>query len=417
MNPTNKRKILNDPVYGFININSELIFDLLEHPWFQRLRRIRQLGLTNYVYPGATHTRFQHALGAVYLMGLAINMIRSKGHEISDEEAEAVTIAILLHDIGHGPFSHALEFSLIDNYTHEDISNLLMDELNNQFNGRLKLAIDIFRNDYHKKFLYQLVSGQLDMDRLDYLKRDSFFTGVSEGVVGSDRIIKMLNVKDDKLVLEAKGIYSIEQFLIARRLMYWQVYLHKTVLSAENLLVNILKRAKKLSLEGHELFATPALQFFLARKFSKKNLLNSNTELRKNIIENFTLLDDNDIISSTKVWQNYTDKVLSMLCRNLTNRNLYKIEMQNSVFPEAKVREMRKNVKQKFKLNDEEVNFFVFSNSITNHTYIPSDNRISILFNDGTTKDISEASDMLNISVLSKVVKKYYLCYPKELSG
>jgi hypothetical protein len=413
MKPTNKRKIVNDPVYGFININSDLLFDLIEHPWFQRLRRIRQLGLTNLVYPGATHTRLQHAMGAVYLMDQAINIIRSKGQAITDEEAEAVIIAILLHDIGHGPFSHALEFSLIEHNTHENLSELLMGELNKQFVNKLSLAIEIFKNRYHKKFLYQLVSGQLDMDRLDYLRRDSFFTGVTEGVVGSDRIIKMLNVADDNLVVEAKGIYSIEKFLIARRLMYWQVYLHKTVLSAESLLVNILKRAKKLSLEGQELFATPALNFFLSRKFQKSDLFPSKEKMRRQILENFVLLDDTDIVASIKVWQNHEDKVLSILSRNMTDRVLYKIEMQNQPFPEERVAGLKEKFKNQLDLNDEEIKYFVFSDSISNHTYIPSDNRISIQFNNGTIADISEASDILNISVLSKVVKKHYLCYPK----
>ena len=415
MIPTNKRKIVNDPVYGFININSTLVFDLVEHPWFQRLRRIRQLGLTNLVYPGAMHTRLQHALGAVYLMDQAIIGIRSKGHEITDAEAEAVTIAILLHDIGHGPFSHALEFSLIENHTHEDLSELLMGELNQQFGGQLTLAIQIFKNKYHKKFLHQLVSGQLDMDRLDYLRRDSFFTGVTEGVVGSDRIIKMLNVVDDNLVVEAKGIYSIEKFLIARRLMYWQVYLHKTVLSAESMLVNILKRAKKLTLEGNELFATPALQFFLSQSFSSNDIKPSNALLRSQVLENFVLLDDTDIISATKVWQSHDDKVLSTLCKYMNNRVLFKIEMQNTVFPENRINELKEKGKQHFSLSDDEIQYFVFSDSISNHTYVPSDNRITILFNNGSISDISDASDILNISVLSKVVKKHFLCYPKEL--
>ncbi len=412
---SNKRKIINDPVYGFININNDLIFDIIEHPWFQRLRRIRQLGLTYLVYPGSVHTRFQHALGAAYLMGQAISVIRSKGHEITDEEAEAVTIAILLHDIGHGPFSHALEYSLIEHHTHENLSELIMDELNKQFNGRLALAIEIFKNNYHKKFLYQLVSGQLDMDRLDYLKRDSFFTGVTEGSVGSDRIIKMLSVADDNLVLEVKGIYSIEQFLIARRLMYWQVYLHKTVLSAETLLVNSLKRAKKLALEGHQMFATPALQFFLTRKFLKDDLSLSKGELRSKILENFVMLDDSDIVASTKVWQSNSDKVLSLLCRNMNNRVLYKIELQNKVFSKERMEELKSKSESLFNLKDDEVDYFVFSDTIINHTYVPSDNRISILFKNGTIADISEASDILDISVLSKVVKKYFLCYPKEL--
>jgi HD superfamily phosphohydrolase len=411
---TNKRKIVNDPVYGFININFDLVFDLIEHPWFQRLRRIRQLGLSNYVYPGATHTRFQHALGAVYLMDEAISIIRSKGQEITDAEAEAASVAILLHDIGHGPFSHALEFSLIEYHTHEHLSALLMDELNNQFNGRLTLAIEIFQNKYHKTFLHQLVSGQLDMDRLDYLRRDSFFTGVTEGVVGSDRIIKMLNVVDDNLVIEAKGIYSIEKFLIARRLMYWQVYLHKTVLSAENLLVNILKRAKKLMLEGNTLFVPPALEFFLSHEFSK-NDLDKGSEIRKKILINFPEIDDNDIITCTKVWQNHEDKILSMLCRNLSNRILFKTEIQNNAFAENRIIELKNKAKKYFHINDEEADYLVFSDSITNHTYIPNDNRIGILSKNGTIVDISEASDILNISVLGKVVKKYFLCYPKEL--
>jgi hypothetical protein len=352
-------------------------------------------------------------MGAVYLMDQAINIIRSKGQAITDEEAEAVIIAILLHDIGHGPFSHALEFSLIEHNTHENLSELLMGELNKQFANKLSLAIEIFKNRYHKKFLYQLVSGQLDMDRLDYLRRDSFFTGVTEGVVGSDRIIKMLNVADDNLVVEAKGIYSIEKFLIARRLMYWQVYLHKTVLSAESLLVNILKRAKKLSLEGQELFATPALNFFLSRKFQKSDLFPSKEKMRRQILENFVLLDDTDIVASIKVWQNHEDKVLSILSRNMTDRVLYKIEMQNQPFPEERVAGLKEKFKNQLDLNDEEIKYFVFSDSISNHTYIPSDNRISIQFNNGTIADISEASDILNISVLSKVVKKHYLCYPK----
>jgi HD superfamily phosphohydrolase len=414
-NKPNKRKIINDPVYGFININNDLVFDLIEHPWFQRLRRIRQLGLTYLVYPGSTHTRFQHALGAAFLMGQAINVIRSKGHEITEAEAEAVTIAILLHDVGHGPFSHALEYSLIEDHTHENLSELIMDELNKLFKGRLTLAIDIFKNRYQKKFLHQLVSGQLDMDRLDYLKRDSFFTGVTEGSVGSDRIIKMLSVANDNLVLEAKGIYSIEQFLIARRLMYWQVYLHKTVLSAETLLVNSLKRAKKMALEGQELFATPALHFFLTRKFLKGDLSPSNPELRAQILKNFVMLDDTDIIASTKVWEMHSDKVLSLLCKNMNDRILYKIEMQNSAFSKERMDELKNKCKTKLGLTANEVDYFVFSDTIINHTYVPSDNRISILFKNGTIADISEASDILDISVLSKVVKKYFLCYPREI--
>ncbi len=405
---SNKRKIFNDPIYGFVSLPYEIIFDLIEHPYFQRLRRIKQLGLTNLVYPGALHTRFHHAMGAMYLMGQAIEEIRSKGHDINDEEAKAVTIAILLHDIGHGPFSHALEHSIVNNVTHEDISELFMNRLNEEFKGELSLAIKIFQNKYHKKFLHQLVSSQLDMDRLDYLKRDSFFTGVSEGVISSDRIIKMLNVVNDQLAVEAKGIYSIEKFLIARRLMYWQVYLHKTVLSAENLLVNILKRAKELAQKKTDLFCTPALKTFLYKQYSKKDFKN-NPEL----LDDFALLDDYDIMASIKVWTSHKDAVLSMLCKQLVNRRLFKVEMQNLPFKELKVRGLKNEVKKRYNLNDKEVNYFVFSGNVANDAYRGDIISINILFKDGTTVDIAKASDQLNIDVLTKTVKKYFLCYPK----
>ncbi|MCX7986498.1 MAG: HD domain-containing protein [Bacteroidales bacterium] len=411
---TNKRKIVNDPVYGFIHIYHDTIFDLIEHPWFQRLRRIRQLGLTHMVYPGAMHTRFQHALGAMHLMNQAIEVIRSKGHEITEREAEAANIAILLHDIGHGPFSHALEYSLIESFTHEHLSLQIMHQLNEQMNGRLQTAIEIFTHQYPKKFLTQMVSGQLDMDRLDYLRRDSFFTGVSEGVIGSDRIIKMLNVVNDHLVVEAKGIYSIEKFLIARRLMYWQVYLHKTVLSAENLMVNILKRAKYLALQGEQLFATPALQFFLTRRFNSKNYENKSEEMAE-ILQNFLLLDDSDILSAIKVWQHHPDKVLSMLCQQMNNRRLFRIELHSKPIDPQRIMELRKRVAQKYAFTDEEAEYFVFEGTVWSDTYNIVDDRISILYNDGHLVDIAEASDMLNIQVLSKIVKKYTLCYPKNL--
>ncbi|MES1224106.1 MAG: HD domain-containing protein, partial [Bacteroidota bacterium] len=307
MNSVNKRKIFNDPIYGFITIPNELIFDLIEHPYFQRLRRIKQLGLTALVYPGALHTRFHHAMGAMYLMTQAIDVLRAKGVEITAEEAEGVTAAVLLHDIGHGPFSHALESSLVNDVSHEQLSEIFMDKLNAELKGKLSLAIRIFRNEYSKKFLHQLVSSQLDMDRLDYLKRDSFFTGVSEGIISSDRIIAMLAVANDSLAIEAKGIYSIEKFIIARRLMYWQVYLHKTVLSAEHLLVNILSRAKELSANGEELFATPALQVFLKNNFSKTDFTANET-----VLSAFAELDDNDIFTSIKVWKDADDPILAM---------------------------------------------------------------------------------------------------------
>ena len=404
----NKRKIFNDPIYGFVSLPYEIIFDLIEHPFFQRLRRIKQLGLTNLVYPGALHTRFHHAMGAMHLMGQAIEEIRSKGHEITDDEAKAVTIAILLHDIGHGPFSHALEHSIVNNVTHEDISQLFMSRLNEEFKGELTLAIKIFQNKYHKKFLHQLVSSQLDMDRLDYLKRDSFFTGVSEGVISSDRIIKMLNVANDQLAVEAKGIYSIEKFLIARRLMYWQVYLHKTVLSAENLLVNILKRAKELAQKKADLFCTPALKIFLYKQYSKKDFKDD-----PKLLDAFAILDDYDIMTSIKVWTTHKDPVLSMLCTQLVNRRLLKVEMQNLPFKEAKIRQIKDDVKKRYKVNDKEVNYFVFAGTVANDAYRGDEIGINILFKDGSTADVAKASDQLNIDVLAKTVKKHYLCYPK----
>lgn len=406
----NKLKIFNDPIYGFVSIPYEIVYDLIDHPYFQRLRRIKQLGLTNLVYPGALHTRFHHAMGAMYLMGQAIETIRSKGHEITDEEAKGVTIAILLHDIGHGPFSHALEHSIVNNVTHEDISEIFMDSLNKEFNGELSLAIKIFQNKYKKKFLHQLVSSQLDMDRLDYLKRDSFFTGVSEGVISTERIIKMLNVVNDQLVVEAKGIYSIEKFIIARRLMYWQVYLHKTVLSAENLLVNILKRAKELAEKKVDLFCTPALKTFLYNKYSKEDFIKNHQ-----LLLSFAHLDDYDIMASVKVWAADTkkDKVLSLLSSLLLDRKLYAVELQNQPFKEEKINELKKVIKKSLGFTDKEVNYFVFTGTVTNDAYRADKIRINIMSKDGTVKDIAEASDQLSIDVLAKTVKKYYLCFPK----
>ena len=405
---SNKLKIFNDPIYGFVSLPYEIIYDLIDHPYFQRLRRIKQLGLTNLVYPGALHTRFHHAMGAMHLMGQAIDVIRSKGHEITEEEAKGVTIAILLHDIGHGPFSHALEHSIVSDITHEDISELFMSRLNKEFNGQLTLAIKIFQNKYSKKFLHQLVSSQLDMDRLDYLKRDSFFTGVSEGVISSDRIIKMLNVVNDQLAVEAKGIYSIEKFIIARRLMYWQVYLHKTVLSAESLLVNILKRAKELAEKKTELFCTPALRTFLYKKYSENDF-----KTKPELLDIFAQLDDNDIMTSIKVWCSHSDIVLSMLCKQLVDRKLFKVELQSQVFRDDKVNAIKAEIKKRYKLNDKEVNYFVFGGNVTNDAYRADKIRINILFKDGSVSDIADASDQLSIDVLAKTVKKYYLCYPK----
>ncbi len=397
---TNKLKIINDPVYGFIKIPFDTVFDLMEQPLFQRLRRIRQLGLTHFVYPGAMHTRFQHAVGAMHLMGLAIEVIRSKGHHISEEEARSVTIAILLHDIGHGPFSHSLENCLFSQTPHEEISLMFMEQLNLQFQGKLSMAIEIFKNRYPKKFLYQLVSSQLDMDRLDYLKRDSFFTGVTEGVIGSDRIIKMLNVRNDQLVVDEKGIYSIEKFLIARRLMYWQVYLHRTVVSAEQILVRLMLRARALTASGVELFATPALSYFLR-------------EQKQVSLEQFALLDDDDILASAKVWCNNSDRVLSMLANGLVNRKLFSVELANEPFHSDRVTEIRTRVAEKLSLTSEEAAYLVVSDSVSNFAYSDMDDRITIMEKNGNTRDIAEASDILNISVLSKTVRKYFLCYPR----
>ena len=412
----NKRKIFNDPVYGFINIKHDIIFDVIEHPYFQRLRRIYQLGLTNYVYPGTNHTRFQHALGAAHLMDSALNILRAKGNKISDAECEAVTVAILLHDIGHGPFSHALEHCLIKGISHEEISLLLMEELNMQFDNKLELAINIYKGKYEKNFLHQLVASQLDMDRLDYLKRDRFFSGVTEGTIGSDRIIKMLNVVNDELVIEEKGIYSIEKFLIARRLMYWQVYLHKTALSAESLLIKLLKRAKFLAINNFKLFATPSLEFFLYNNISHKNFYKGNIMDRDVVIKHYTNLDDSDIFSSAKEWINHSDKILSILAYNLINRILYKIEIQNKPFSSIRIQNLKKCVADKMKINIEDTDYFVFSESISSSFYNSNkdDDNIKILLKSKKILDIAKVSDMLYLSAFSIGTKKFFLCYPKE---
>jgi hypothetical protein len=403
----NKRKIVNDPVYGLINIPSEIIYDIIEHRYFQRLRRIKQLGLTDYVYPGAVHTRFQHTLGAVHLIGLAIDTLRSKNISISKEEEEAVSLAILLHDIGHGPFSHSLENKITESYGHEDLSLLYMKELNKEFDGKLSLSIKIFSNTYHKKFLHQLVSSQLDVDRLDYLRRDSFYTGVSEGVIGSDRIIKMLNVVNDQLVVEAKGIYSIEKFIIARWLMYWQVYLHKTVVSAEQLLLKIFKRVQHLINENQEIFLSNEFDFFFR----------NNSSNIKDILENFSIIDDNDILALIKNWSNHKDRTLSMLSKRLLHRHLYKIKIQNTPFEKNEIEELKSKAKKVLNLEEDELEYFVFTDSISKKAYSAFDEKIQILYKNGSIVDITDASDMLNISVISKTVRKYFLCYPKEINN
>lgn len=406
----NKKKIINDPVYGFISVPTELVFDLIEHPYFQRLRYIKQLGMTHLVYPGALHTRFHHALGAMHLMGLAIETLQYKGHEITPDEEEALMIAILLHDIGHGPFSHALEHTIVEGIRHEDISVLMMNKLNRQFNGRLTMAIAIFNGNYHKQFLHELVSGQLDMDRMDYLNRDSFFTGVSEGVISSDRIIKMLNVQDDHIVIEEKGIYSIEKFLVARRLMYWQVYLHKTVIAAEQLLARILERGRELFFNGHLLFATPALYHFLVNNISREDFMDQDEH-----IETFARLDDTDIISAVKVWAGDSDPVLSRLCGNLIGRSLYHVDITNVPPDEQKVRQLQQTAVEKYDITWHEAGYFVFTDTIKNNAYRPGDGSIRILMKDGSVKDITAASDNSNLEALAKTVKKYIYCYTKEL--
>ena len=412
---TNKKKIINDPVFGFINIRSELVFDLIEHPYFQRLRRIKQLGLSCMVYPGANHTRFEHALGALHLMRSAIAILKLKGQEISEEEADAVTVAILLHDIGHGPFSHVLENTLVQDVPHERISLLLMEELNRQFEGKLELAIQIFTDQYHRHFLHQLVSSQLDMDRLDYLSRDSFFSGVSEGVISAERIIKMLNVKNDELVVEYKGIYSVENFLIARRLMYWQVYLHKTVLSAEYLLINVLTRARELALAGTELFATPVFKAFLTNKVVLNDFIQNRPINDRPALELFINLDDNDIIASIKEWQNHPDTVLSYLARCIINRRLYKIKISKKPIPEQKISLLKERICSHFNVCDEQLHYFLIADTISNSAYNKaSSDKINVLFKNNKVSDIADASD-INLSVFSETVRKYFICYPKEL--
>jgi HD superfamily phosphohydrolase len=408
----NKRKILNDPVYGFITVPYPIVFDIIEHPYFQRLRRIKQLGLTHLVYPGALHTRFHHTLGAMHLMGLAIEELRAKGYDITEEEAVGVTLAILMHDIGHGPFSHALEHSIVSGVNHEDLSALFMERLNEHFNGQLDVAIAIFNDRYPKRFLHQLVSSQLDMDRLDYLKRDSFFTGVSEGIVGSDRIIKMLHVVNDELAVESKGIYSIEKFIVARRIMYWQVYLHKTVLSAEYLLINILMRAKELVEQGQDLFATPALMTFLKRKVTKADFENE-----PDLLDRFAELDDFDVLTSVKVWKHHSDPVLSRLSGFMVDRKLLKIKMLSDAVSASRLDELRTSLAETWDISKEEAGYFVFTDSIANSAYDLKHDRINILFKNGEVKDITEAADTLSLTVLSKPVEKHFLCFPAQLTN
>lgn len=403
-----ERKIINDPVFGFINIPKGLLYDIVRHPLLQRLTRIKQVGLSSVVYPGAQHTRFQHSLGAFYLMSEAITQLKAKGQFIFDSEAEAVQAAILLHDIGHGPFSHVLEDTIVKGVSHEEISLMLMERMNKEMNGQLSLAIRIFKDEYPKKFLHQLVSGQLDMDRLDYLRRDSFYTGVTEGNIGSARIIKMLDVADDHLVIESKGIYSIENFLTARRLMYWQVYLHKTSVAYERMLISTLLRAKELAAQNVELFASPALRFFLYNNVTPAEFLNN-----PDCLEHFIQLDDNDIWTALKVWSNHPDKVLSTLSTGMINRNVFKVEVSSEPITEERKKELTLQISRQLSIPLSEASYFISTLSIEKNMYDPADDSIDIIYKDGTIKNIAEASDMLNISLLSKKVKKYYICYQR----
>jgi len=402
----NKLKIINDPIYGFITIPSVLIFELIEHPYFQRLRRISQMGMSYLVYPGAHHTRFHHALGAMFLMRKAIQVLRFKGVEISEEESEALCIAILLHDIGHGPFSHAMEHSIVDNVSHEHISLLFMESLNEQFHGKLSLAITIFKNEYPRTFLHQLISGQLDMDRLDYLRRDSFYTGVSEGAVNSERLISMLNVHDDHLVVEEKGIYSVEKFIVARRLMYWQVYLHKTSLVAEQLLLKVLQRAKELVKEGVVVPASNALSYFLNNAVSAEGF-------SAEILHTFSKLDDYDIVSALKSWTEVDDVILQQLSQMILSRDLLKIKIKDKAFSEEKIEKHQLTVQEAYGISPKHVHYFVFTGTISNQAYRMDKDTINLLTKKGKVVDVAKASDQLNLEALSKKVVKYYLCAPR----
>ncbi len=405
---SSKRKIINDPVFGFIHIPAGILLDLVRHPLLQRLTRIRQLGLSPLVYPGALHTRFQHSLGAYFLMSEAVTQLAAKGNEITPSEAEAVKASILMHDLGHGPFSHVLEHFWIKGVGHEEISLRLMQRINEEMNGSLDEALSIFQNEHPKKFLHQLVSGQLDMDRLDYLCRDSFYTGVIEGNIGSARIIKMLDVRDDHLVVEAKGIYSIENFLTARRLMYWQVYLHKTSVACEQMLFAVLKRAKELARKGQDIFAPPAFDYFLRNQVDQNRFLQS-----EECLEHFIQLDDSDIWTSLKVWCSHPDKILSTLSQGILNRRLFKVEVTNEPIPYERLEELGKKISRHFGITPEEATYFYAHCDIQKDMYNPADDHIEILYNNGKRRDISEASDMFNLDVLEKKVRKYYLCYQR----
>nr|WP_259014413.1 HD domain-containing protein [Emticicia fluvialis] len=409
MMTTNKRKIFNDPVYGFVTIYSDLIYDLIEHPYFQRLRRIKQLGMAELVYPGALHTRFHHAMGAMHLMQEALLVLQSKGNIISETEFESAQIAILLHDIGHGPFSHVLECCILQDVSHEKISALLMDRLNKQFDGRLTMAIQMFKGNYARDFFHQLISSQLDMDRMDYLNRDCFFTGVAEGTIGVDRIIKMLNVAGNKLVVEEKGVLSVENFLNARRLMYWQVYLHKTAICAETMLIKIISRARELIRIGETLFANPAFMVFLKENVTLKEFESNDTYL-----QSFTQLDDYDIWACIKMWQFHSDKVLSTICRDLMNRNLFKIKLSNNPIDDTLISSLKQSLLNNG-IPENELHYFIIEGDVSNKGYVHGDETIYISTKNKDVVDIADASDLPTIKALSNIVKKYYVCWGKNV--
>lgn len=402
----NKKKIINDPVHGFISIPTELIFDLIQHPFFQRLRRIRQLGLSDLTYPGALHTRFHHALGAMHLMSLALDTLRQKGFEISEEEVEGAQIAILLHDIGHGPFSHTLEFSLLKDIHHEDFSQMIMQELNKIFGGKLQTAIEIFTDTYPRRFLHQLVSSQLDMDRMDYLLRDSFFTGVVEGKIGADRIIKMLTLQDENLLVEEKGIYSIENFLTARRLMYWQVYLHKTNIAAEQMLIRLLTRAKRLHKKGKDIFWGKGLEMLIDKSPTARDFAQNSEYLYA-----YLSLDDYDIWACIKVWQYHPDFILSTLSKMLLERKLFKLHLSSEPIGKEEIKAKKEKIMAHYGIKSKHLHYFMVSGTTSNEAYLAKGDKINILTKKGEIKDIAQASDLPNIKALRKIVKKYYLCW------
>ncbi len=410
MSQTNKLKIFNDPIYGFITIPNALIYDLIQHPYFQRLRRISQMGMSYLVYPGAHHTRFHHALGCMHIMQKAVETLKFKGVSISQEEEDALYIAILLHDIGHGPFSHAMEHSIVEEVHHEELSLLFMEELNKEFDGKLALAIQVFKGDYPRKFMLQLISSQLDMDRMDYLKRDSFYSGVAEGNINSDRLIQMMNVQDDVLVIEEKGIYSVEKFLVARRLMYWQAYLHKTSVVAELILTKILKRAKELTQNGIELPCSEPLQFFMQNKIFV-------SDFNKRTVDKFSYLDDFDIMSAIKSWQFNDDYVLQNLCRMVLNRDLLKIQISENKPNKEDLLVIKNKFMKLTSITEKEADYFVFKGKLKNQAYSKSSEPIYILKKDKTIEDVVEASDQMYLKALSKEVTKYYSCFPKVVFG